>query len=223
MKKKALVISAIAVTTVLAGGWALAQSVGQGPMGFGPPFMRGQGPDGMGPAMMKGMGHGPGMMKGMDHGMGPGMMKGHGMMKGMGPGMKGMGPGMMHGRAGLGLADPAQLETLKTEIKITPAQEQAWSKYAKAIQDAAATMKTTREGVDPDVVSKMTPADRYAFVSKMREQGQKQFGAVKAAADELLATLDATQKAKATEILPGLAFGPGPMRGAFAGDQQHKH
>ena len=31
----------------------------------------------------------------------------------------------------------------------------------------------------------------------MREQAQKQFGAVKTAADELLATLDATQKAKA--------------------------
>ena len=57
----------------------------------------------------------------------------------------------------------------------------------------------------------------------MREQGQKQFGAVKTAADELLATLDATQKAKATDILPGLAFGPGSMRGAFAGDQQQKH
>jgi hypothetical protein len=200
MRKKALVISAIAVTTVLAGGWALAQTAGQGPMGFGPPFMRGQGPDGMG----------------------PGMMKGHGMMKSMGPGMKGMGPGMMHGRAGLGFADPAQLETLKAELKITPAQEQAWSKYAKAVQDAAATMKTMREGVDPEAVSKMTPADRYAFVSRMREQGQKQFGAVKSAADELLATLDATQKAKATDILPGLACGP-PMRGAFAGDQQHKH
>lgn len=222
MKKKALVISGIAVAAVLAGGWALAQSAGRGPMDFGPPFMRGHGPDGMGPGMMKGMGHGPGMMQGMDHGMGPGMMKGHGMMKGMGPGMKGMGPGMMHSRAGLGFADPAQLETLKTELKITPAQEQAWSKYAKAVQDAAAAMRTTREGVDPEAVSKMTPADRYAFVSKMREQGQMKFGAVKTAADELLAALDATQKAKATDILPGLAFGP-PMRGAFAGDQQHKH
>lgn len=215
MKKKALVISAIAVTTVLAGGWALAQSVGQGPMGFGPPFMRGHGPDGMGPGMMRGMGHGPGMMQGMDHGMGPGMMKGHGMMKGMGP-------GMMHGRAGLGI-DAAQLEALKTELKITAAQEQAWSKYAKAVQDAAATMKTTRESVDPEAVSKMTPADRYAFVSKMREQAQTQFGAVKAAADELLAILDPSQKSQAMQILPGLAFGPGPMRGAFAGDQQHKH
>ena len=192
MKKKTLIIGAIAATAVLAGGWALAQSVGQGPMGIGPPFMHGHGA----------------------YGMGPGMMIGHGMMTGMGP-------GMMHGRAGVGLADPAQLETLKTELKITPAQELAWSKYAKAVQDAAATMKTSRESVDPGALSKMTPADRYAFVSKMREQRQEQFGAVKAAAEELLAALEGTQKAKASEILPGLAFGPGGMRGAFAGDQQH--
>jgi hypothetical protein len=149
----------------------------------------------------------------MHHGMGPGMMKGMDHA---------MGPGMMHGRAGLGFADPAEIENLKSELRITPAQETAWAKYAKAVQDAAAAMKTTREGVDPDAVSKMAPADRYAFVSKMREEGQKQFGAVKTAADELLATLDTTQKAKATDILPGLGFGPGAMRGAFAGDQQHR-
>lgn len=219
MKRKALVIGAIAVTAALVGGLALAQTVGpsSGGEGTGPGMMmKGMGHGmghGTGPGMMmNGMGHG--MMQGMGHGMGPGMMKGMG---------HGMGPGMMHGRAGSGLADPAQLETLKSELKITPAQEQAWSKYAKAVEYAATAMKTTREGVDPDAVSKMSPSDRYAFVSKMREQGQKQFGAVKAAADELLGTLDATQKAKATEILPGLAFGPGPMRGASAGDQQHKH
>jgi len=225
MKKKTLVISAIAITTILAGGWALAQSAGQGPMGFGPPFMRGQGPDGMDPGMMKGRmmkGMGPWMMQGMEHGMGPGMMmKGH-MMKGMGPGMmKGMGPGMMHGRTGFGPFDPAGLEALKAELNVAPAQEQAWSKYAKAVQDAAATIRTIRESVDPGAVSKMSPSERYTFVSKMREQGQKQIGAVKSATDELLATLDATQKAKAAEVLPGLAFGP-PMRGAFAGDQQHE-
>ena len=151
-----------------------------------------------------------------DEGYGPRARndEGHGMMKGMGP-------GMMHGRAGMGLADPAQLETLKTELQITASQEQAWGKYAKAVQDAAASMKTRRESVDPEAVRKMSPADRYAFVSKMREQAQERFGAVKAAADELLATLDATQKSKAEEILPGLAFGPGPMRGAFAGEHKH--
>jgi hypothetical protein len=82
-------------------------------------------------------------------------------------------------------------------------------------------MKSARESVDPEAVGKMSPADRYAFVSKMREQAQERFGAVKSAADELLATLDATQKAKANDILPGLAFGPGPMRGAFAGEHKN--
>lgn len=189
MKKKALVIGAIAVTTMLAGGWAVAQSAHQGHGGMGPR-----------------------MMNRMDHGM----MKGHGKMNGMGP-------GMMHGGSGQTLADPARIDALKADLAITPAQEPAWSKYAKAVQDAATTMKTTRESIDPTAMSKMTPSDRFAFVTKMREQGQKQFGSVKTAAEELLATLDAPQKAKATDILPGIAFGPGSMRGAFADDQQHKH
>jgi hypothetical protein len=238
MKTRTLVIGGITVTALLAGGWALAQSVGP-PSGFGPPFMRGQGHGGMGPGMMKGMhgmdGHGPGMMKGGQghEGMGPGMMKGMhgmgghgpGMMKGMGghgPGMmKGMGP-MMHGARGA-FADPAQIETLKGELGITATQEAAWGKYAKTVQDAAAAMKTARENVDPSAVSKMAPADRFAFGTKMREQAQKQFEAVRTAANELLAALDDTQKAKASTILPGLAFGPGPMWGPFAADQTQKH
>jgi hypothetical protein len=85
MKTRTLVIGGITVTALLAGGWALAQSVGP-PNGFGPPLMRGQGHGGMGPGMMKGGhgidGHGPGMTKGMGghshDGMGPGMMKGKG-------------------------------------------------------------------------------------------------------------------------------------------------
>jgi hypothetical protein len=79
MKKKFLVIGGIAAATILVGGWALAQSAGHGPGGFGP-------------GGMMGMRGGPAM-----HGkMGPGM-RGQ-----MGPGMTGMGPGMMgmsHGSA----------------------------------------------------------------------------------------------------------------------------
>jgi hypothetical protein len=89
------------------------------------------------------------------------------------------------------------------------------------VQDAATAMQTTRQTVDPDAIAKLTPADRFAFVSKRREQAQKQFETVKTAADELLATLDDTQKAKAKDRLPGLAFGPG-TRGAMAGPQ-HRH
>ena len=192
MKKKFLVIGGIAAATLLVGGWALAQATGPG--GFGPPFMRGMGPGGMGPGM---------------HGlMGPGM-RGQ-----MGPGMRGqMGPGMMFGGAGPTFADPAQIETLKKELGITSAQEPAWTKYAKAIQDSAATMQKAREGINPDVVSKLSPQDRFAFVTKIREQGQKQFETVKTAANELLATLNDAQKSKAQATLPGLAFGPGTTAG----------
>jgi hypothetical protein len=91
MKKKVLIIGAIVATTVLAGGWALAQMPGHGSGGMGP---GGMGPGGMGPGGMQGM-HGQ---------MGPRMQgqTGQGMRGQMGPGMMGMGPGMMgmnHGSA----------------------------------------------------------------------------------------------------------------------------
>ena len=214
MNKKALLIGGIAVTAALAGGWALAQTVSPGSGGFGPPFMHAQGPQGMGPGMTEHMGHGMGHGM-MGHGMGPGMMKGMG---------HGMGPGMMHGAPGSGFADAEDIDELKAELGITPAQELAWSKYVKVLQDATAAMKTTREGLDPQAVSKMSPADRFAFVSKRREQGEKQLEAVKTAANELLATLDDTQKATAADILPGLIpFGPAAMGGAGMGGPQHRH
>lgn len=203
MKKRVLIIGGIATAALLVGGWALAQSFGHGHGGFGPPFMRGEGFGGMGPGMMQHMGKGPGMM-----------MKQH-----MGGGM---GPGMMRGGHGLTFTDPAQIEKLKSELGITAAQEPAWTKYATAVQTEATAMKSTREGVDPTAVSKMSPQDRYAFATKMREQGQKRFETIKAAAEELLRSLDDGQKAKARNVLPGLAsFGPGMMHGAGMGSPRH--
>jgi hypothetical protein len=199
MRKKVLVIGSIAAVTALAGGWALAQPAGPGPGGFGPPFMQGMGSGGMGPGMMQ-----------------------H-MASGMGPGMRGpMGPGMWGG-SGLTFLDPARIDTLKTELGITAAQEPAWTKYAKTIQDAATAMKTAREGINPDAVSKLSPQDRFALVTKIREQGQKQFESVKTAANELLATLNDAQKSKAQETLPGLAFGPGMMHAAGMGGPRFRH
>jgi hypothetical protein len=202
MKKKGLVIGGIATAAVLTAGWALAQ-----PAGFGP---GGMGPGGMGPG-------GPGGMRGMHGMMGPGM---HGQM---GPGMRSqMGPGAMHGGPGFAF-DPAQLDALKTELGIRPAQEQAWTEYTKTVQDAATAMKTAREGVNPDAITKLGPQERFAFATKMREQAQKQHETVAAAANELVATLDDAQKAKAQQTLPGLAFGPGPMHAAGMRGPQHQH
>jgi hypothetical protein len=159
-------------------------------------FAQASGPSGFGPPFIRGMG---------PETMGPAMMQR------MHPGA---GPGMMFGGPGLTVADPAHIERLKTELGITAAQESAWAKYAKTLQDAATAMRTAREGINPDTVSKLSPQERFAFMTKIREQGQKQFEAVKTAANELLATLDETQKGKAQEILPGLAFGPGAMHHA---------
>jgi hypothetical protein len=188
MKTKVLLIGGIAAVTLLAGGWALAQATGPG--GFGPPFMRGMGHGGMGPGMMPRM---------------------HAMGSGMGAGM---GPGMMSGAPAAIFSDRAQIETLKKEIGITAAQESAWTKYTKALQDAATAMKTAREGVNPDTIGKLSPQERFASMTNMREQGLKQFETVKTAANELLAALDDAQKAKAQTNLPGLAFGPGAMHTA---------
>jgi hypothetical protein len=180
----------------------------------------------MGPGMMHQEGGGMGMMQ--QRGGGMGMMQQRG--SGMGPGMmhqmgRGSDHRTMQGGPGLAFTDPTQVDTLKRELGITATQEPAWSKYAKTLTDAATTIKTTRESVDPAEVAKLSPAERYAFVSKRREAAQKQFDAVKAAADELFATLDDTQKATAEDILPGLAsFGPGPMRGAdMRGPQRSQH
>lgn len=138
-----------------------------------------------------------------------------------GEGPSGAGPGMRGGLAPT-FADPARFETLKSELAITPAQEPIWTKYTKTIENAATAMKTAREGVDPATVGKMTPQQRFAFATKMREQGQKQFEAVKNAADELFKTLDDSQKTKALDVLPGLAFGPGHMRAAGMGGRFHR-
>lgn len=194
MNKKGLVIGGVAAVAVLTAGWALAQ-----PAGFGP--------GGMGPG-------GPGGMRGM---MGPAM---HGQM---GPGMRGqMGPGAMQGGPGFAF-DPARFDTLKTELGIKPAQEQAWTKYTKAVQDSAAAMKAAREGVNPEAIGKLGPQERFAFATKMREQAQKQHETVSAAANDLLATLDDAQRTKAQQTLPGLAFGPGPMHAAGMQGPQHQH
>ncbi len=224
MKNKFLVIGGIAATTLLASGWALAQSPGRGPgemMGMGSGMHGGMG-SGMHGQMGSGM---QGQMGSGMHGqMGPGMQgqMGSGMHGQMGPGMRGhMGSGMMHGGMGMTQFDPARIDTLKTELGITAAQEPTWTKYVKAIQDSATTMQTAHEGMDPNAAGKMGSQDHFTFMTKMREQRQQQFEAVQTAAKELLAGLDDAQKAKARDILPGLASGRG-MRGAMA-EPQHGH
>jgi hypothetical protein len=224
MKKKVLAIGTLAAAVVLAGGFAFAQSTGQGPGGFGPQSMR----EGR-------MGHGMhSMMGGMRGQMGQGMhgggmrgQMGQGMHDNMHDNMRGRMGGMMHGGQGARFADPAEIADLKEELGITAAQEAAWTTYTKVLQDTASTVTTTREGVDRDAVARMTPQERFAFVTRMREQAQARHETLAAAAKELLATLDEDQKEIAEDALPGLvAVGPG-ARGAGMGGRgmggRHRH
>jgi hypothetical protein len=205
MKKSFLLIGAAAAATLIAGGWAFAQSPG-----FGPAYMWSESHAGMGPGMMQHMG------RGMGRGMGPAMMQQGGA--GFGPGM---GAGMMYGGFDRMFADPGQIDKLKSELGITPAQEGVWTDYANAVKDAADKMTAMHESMYAEAVRDWSPADRFAFMTSKGEELHTQFQTVQAAVNKLLATLDDTQKAKAQERLPGLAFGPGMMNAAHMGGPHH--
>lgn len=137
----------------------------------------------------------------------------HGGPQGMGM-MMGMGSG--HGPMAGTFADPAaHLASLKAELGITAQEAPAWDAYAKVVQDTATSMKAQRQGIDMAAMHSMSDQDRQAFMTQMRDQHEKAFEPVKAAAEKLLTALDDTQKTKAKEILPGLvSHGPGMMRHA---------
>lgn len=132
----------------------------------------------------------------------------HALAQSQTPGGPGFGPSFMHGAgpggrmaffgpgAG-GFGDPAShLAAIKTELGITPAQEQAWNGYAKTVQDTAAAMQA---------------------------QQQKAFETVKTAADKMSASLDDAQKNRAAYLLPGSAgHGFGMMqRAGMGGPMMH--
>jgi hypothetical protein len=154
-------------------------------------------------------------MHGGPSGMGPGMMLG---MQGHGGMMTGV---QSRGPMGGGFADPAaHLASLKTELGIGPQQEPAWDAYAKVLQDTAMAMQAQHQGMDMTAMHSMSDQERQAFIAGMREQHERAFASVKAAAETLLMALDDTQKAKTQQILPGLAQ-PGPAMMQHAGMGGH--
>lgn len=153
MKKKALLIGGIAAASILAGGWALAQSAGPGLGGFG-----------------------PGGMMGMRGQMGPGMhgQMGPGMRGQMGPGMMGM--GMMGGNATASeLSDLHEMFSGHDKIKrtvtnlpdgIRTVTESDDPKLAETIKKHVAEMGTrVEEGRDPRLPIE-TPALHAIFDHK---------------------------------------------------------
>ena len=125
------------------------------------------------------------MVIGGRHGMGRGHDRGYGMDR------DGRGPryGMDGGRGRMSAADPAELDSVKKEIGVTAAQEQAWTKYAAAIKEAADARKARREGIDHDAMRKLSPEDHRKFRDSMWEQRRKEQDAVRTAVDELVKSL----------------------------------
>ncbi len=179
-----------------AAGPALAQSGGNTApggygTGYGPGMMGygGYGPGGMGPAF--------GAMMGYGYGYGPGMRWGHG--------------GHWNAKGFAGFA-AARLDALKTELKITAAQEPAWKAYSDKVEAANKDLWNSMAGMhQPGVMWNATPEERLAFMQSAIKLRESQLKETRAAAEALMPHLTEFQKGQATEILPGLArrgFGP---------------
>jgi Spy/CpxP family protein refolding chaperone len=153
-------------------------------------------------------------------GMGGGMGYGAGMGPGMGMGMGyGMGYGM--GPAAAQAGDPAawasaRLATLKAELKITPAQEQAWAAFETVTQQQMAAMQTLRSQMHSQMQAQPqgNPADFAALRESMFKQHQANFAAREAAWTNLYAVLTPEQKAIADQRPHR---GPGAGRGMGMG------
>ena len=137
------------------------------------------------------------------------------------PFMSGSGPGGMgHGMMGMGgparFGDAASIDTLKSDLAITAAQEPAWSAYAKTLKEQTSSMQDMRQGMDPQAIRSMSQEGQVKFMNQMMEIRQTHFDQIKTAADLLLPSLTDFQKGKASAILPGLASA-GSMHAGMGG------
>lgn len=143
---------------------------------------------------MKGGGMMGGGMMGGDMSRMMAMMHG-GMMGGgmMGDMMGDMPPKHVEGR----------LAFLKTELKITPAQEPQWTKFADLVRNTARTAEAAKPAMMPGGMKASTAPDRLAHYEKTLATRLETVRALKAAVDPLYASLGDDQKKVADELLMG--------------------
>jgi Spy/CpxP family protein refolding chaperone len=129
------------------------------------------------------------------------------------PGGWGMGGGPGYGM-GPGHGDPAaavegRLAYLKTELKITKAQEGAWKKYSDEARKQAESMQATRTAMQG--AASANAADRMELHNKLMKNRLEQSEKMTAAFKELYAALTPEQKALADQHPGGgMGFGGGP-------------
>ena len=182
---------AIGVGTALTLGLAAAV-VNAHPHGYGPGWGMGQG---------YGHGYGPGAGMGPGQGYGPGA----GMGRGMGPGPMGQGMGPQ-GYGNPGAMADARNAYLKSELKITPAQESAWKAFADQAKQQAEAMQAWRSTVQGS--AQATAPERLELRNQIMKKRQEQMEKGTAAFKDLYAALTPEQKALADQ-----RFGFGMMGG----------
>jgi hypothetical protein len=200
--------------------------------GYGPREGR-RGDDDCGPGMGRGRGHGEhgwryhgrGYDGDRGEGRGYGWREGRGFDRDDDRGYRGHGyhhrhEGRGEGRGGPRFGrgfDPARLDSVKREIGVTAAQEQAWTKYADTLKEVSEARKARRDSMDRSAIAKMSTDEFRKFRDAMIEQRRKEQDQVRAAVDGLVASLDEKQVAVAKEVLPGYAFGRMSMGGMGMG------
>lgn len=139
-------------------------------------------------------------------------MKGGGMMGGgmMGGDMSRM-MAMMHGgMMGGGMMGDmplkhveGRLAFLKTELKITPAQEPQWAKFADVVRNTAKSAQATKPPMMQGGMKASTAPERLGHYEKTLTARLETVRALKAAVDPLYTSLSDDQKKVADELLMG--------------------
>jgi Spy/CpxP family protein refolding chaperone len=147
---------------------------------------------------------------------GPGGMGG-GMSWMGGPGGTGhgMGYGMRGGMAGADMAAVAASRTaeLKTQLKITPAQETAWKAFEAVVQQQATAMQALRSQMHAQMPNGQAGAGGTDFAA-LREAMIRQHDAGQAAHSAALKDLYAVLTPEQRAIADRNTFGMGGYRGA---------
>ena len=148
---------------------------------------------------------------------------------GMGHMMRGWGRGPMMGYGENAMLDriDGRLAFLKTELKITKAQSEAWNEMATTIRMTSEIhnkmmREMMKEMHDGEFFKKPLP-DRLVLRETHMEARLEQIKAVREAVDKLYDVLDDTQKEAADEIvLPTMGMGMGGRRGMGRGMMMHQ-
>lgn len=104
------------------------------------------------------------------------------------------------------------LDGLGRQMSITPQQKKAWDHYAATLTNAGAQMKHEHHAKMAAMRSASWP-ERRKLVDQMVGGHRNIASSVHKAATDLWQTMDAEQRQKAKNILPGLAVPPGPGLG----------